>query len=64
MSERLILVLYPFWIGIILNIIFTIINVSLIGHYGKIASGYMKYSPWFLGTAWVMLIGLAVFNYF
>jgi len=59
---KIITVLYPIWIGIAVNIVMSLINLSLIGHYGSIASAYMKHSGKILFLLWTILLSLTAYN--
>lgn len=58
-THEITLALSPIWTGILMNVLFCVVNGFCIGHYGKIASGWMRYSPFVLGASWLVLIGIA-----
>ena len=43
------------WVGILANLIGSIIYISLIGHYGKVATAIAKSTPWILAGVWVII---------
>lgn len=63
MGEFMFGILWPIWIGIAGNVLLSIINISMIGHYGPYATWYMRKAAMrILIGMWGLLICLSIFN--
>lgn len=63
MDSSILHILIPLWVGIIANLVFAFVNLSLLKSHGRFAAAWMRYSPKVLICIWIV-IGLHILNSF